>query len=300
MKDFFFKNIGLKIISLVMAVLLWFLVVGEQKSEITFRVPIELSNIPDKMEIVSELPEYADIKIIGSLSSIKGVTPTQVRVSAKLAGDKEVEYVPLLCDPPNEVKIVDITPNKIRIKLEKTNYKEVELEKNYEGTPLKGYKLKSIDLKPKKVTVAGPKSKIKILKSISTSPVDLNDRNSSFSAEIKPLVDKPFRLCNNDLKVVAKIELEETILTKKLNDVSITVSGSNFKKNVKFFGNDMVSVEIKGPENIVEKLSSKDINVFIEVGNLKTGTHSLPVKIDLVPQVSLVSYNPKKVKVVIK
>ncbi|VAX32354.1 hypothetical protein MNBD_NITROSPIRAE02-1734, partial [hydrothermal vent metagenome] len=52
MRDLFFKNLGLKVLALCLAIILWFLISGRGVSEITLEVPIEYINIPPGYEIV--------------------------------------------------------------------------------------------------------------------------------------------------------------------------------------------------------------------------------------------------------
>ncbi len=44
-----FRNLGLKALSVAIALLLWLSVSGEQIVERSLRVPLELQNIPDKL-----------------------------------------------------------------------------------------------------------------------------------------------------------------------------------------------------------------------------------------------------------
>ena len=56
--DFFRRNIlrnaGLKVLSLVIAVLLWMAISREPRAEVTLAVPIEFHNSPENLEINSE------------------------------------------------------------------------------------------------------------------------------------------------------------------------------------------------------------------------------------------------------
>ena len=50
------RHIGLKMLSIGLAALLWVLVSGEQLVERALRVPLEFTNVPAQLELVGETP----------------------------------------------------------------------------------------------------------------------------------------------------------------------------------------------------------------------------------------------------
>ena len=47
-----FRNVGLKVLSIGLATLLWLIVAGEQLVERALRIPLELTPVPEHLEIV--------------------------------------------------------------------------------------------------------------------------------------------------------------------------------------------------------------------------------------------------------
>ena len=56
------KNLFLKLLSLAFALILWFFVMGEQKQEVAFNVPLILKNIPDGLMVANEVPSQVDVR----------------------------------------------------------------------------------------------------------------------------------------------------------------------------------------------------------------------------------------------
>jgi len=48
------RHVGLKVVSVVLASLLWLLVSGEQTVERALRIPLEFTNLPSQLELVGE------------------------------------------------------------------------------------------------------------------------------------------------------------------------------------------------------------------------------------------------------
>ena len=69
------NNWGLKLLSLGFAVLLWMYVVGENRSEVSLSLPLELTRVPANMVIVSRVPEAIRVRLNGPRSLLAGVNP---------------------------------------------------------------------------------------------------------------------------------------------------------------------------------------------------------------------------------
>ena len=54
-----FRHLGLKALSLVLALLLWMIVSGEETVERGLRVPLELQQVPVGLELTGEVPATA-------------------------------------------------------------------------------------------------------------------------------------------------------------------------------------------------------------------------------------------------
>ena len=61
-----FRHLGLKILAIALASLLWLTVAGEHVVERSLRVPLEFRNIPEALEIVGNAPDSVDVRLRGS------------------------------------------------------------------------------------------------------------------------------------------------------------------------------------------------------------------------------------------
>ena len=70
-----FRHLGLKIVAIALATLLWLSVAGEHVVERIMRVPLEFRNIPAELEVVGDPPATVDVRLRGSsglLSRLEG------------------------------------------------------------------------------------------------------------------------------------------------------------------------------------------------------------------------------------
>ena len=57
------RNIGLKVVSIALAALLWLLVSGEQIVERALRIPLEFTNLPSHLELVGDTANIVDVRV---------------------------------------------------------------------------------------------------------------------------------------------------------------------------------------------------------------------------------------------
>ena len=65
-----FRNLALKVVSVILAALLWLIVSGEQTVERVLRIPLEYTNIPAQLELVGEPPTVVDVRVRGSSGTL--------------------------------------------------------------------------------------------------------------------------------------------------------------------------------------------------------------------------------------
>ena len=64
------RHVGLKIVSIGLAALLWLLVSGEQLVERALKIPLEFSNMPAHLELVGDSPPVVDARVRGSSGAL--------------------------------------------------------------------------------------------------------------------------------------------------------------------------------------------------------------------------------------
>src|SRR6266403_3110611 len=68
-----FRHLGLKVLSLGLALLLWMVVSGEETVERGLRVPLELQQVPAGLELTGEVPATVDVRVRGASGTLSRV-----------------------------------------------------------------------------------------------------------------------------------------------------------------------------------------------------------------------------------
>lgn len=183
MEDWF-----LKLIALVVSLTLWFIISG-------FRAPISKSfkdvtlnlSFSNNFEITNSPPKEIGITVTGDKRKIDQLRDADLVVSVDLtdvkSGDQIIQLTPdnVNIELPSGVKLDEIQPNKIAVRLEKVEEREVEVKANIEGNVADGFEIYSQTVLPQKVRVRGAESFVKSLDSVMTEKINLENRSQDFT-----------------------------------------------------------------------------------------------------------------------
>jgi len=172
-----FGHLRLKLLSLLIAVALWYAVAHDQPAEIALAVPIEFYNTPEHLEISSERIQRAEVRVQGPARVLREMTNIDVDAVIDLSGTKVGEHTFDLTPKqirhmPHNVHIVQVVPSQIRLELDRSASKTVAVTPRVIGTFATGYRLGDVQVMPNRVTITGPESRLNTIDSAITDPVD--------------------------------------------------------------------------------------------------------------------------------
>ena len=141
-----FGHLWLKIVSLLIALALYWAVAHDQPAEIALSVPIEFYNTPEHLEISSERIQRAELRVQGPARILREMTNADVDAIIDLMGTKVGEHTFDLTPKqirhlPHNVHIVQVVPSQIRLELDRSATKLVDVTPRVIGTFAAGYRL---------------------------------------------------------------------------------------------------------------------------------------------------------------
>jgi hypothetical protein len=187
MRQWILNNLGLKLLSIFLAVLLWAVVLGEQKVEVSIDLPFELP-IPAGLVVVNEPPEALEVQLRGPRTLVRSVVPREVVLGRLTAALEEGEnLIPIrreLVRVPRGIEVVDVTPRRLRIVLEPLEEREAEVVPRLEGLPANGQVVLRATASPARIKLEGPPSELKRLSRVRTQPVSVQGQNGTITARV--------------------------------------------------------------------------------------------------------------------
>jgi hypothetical protein len=112
---------GLKLLSLAIAMLLWSAYHSEPTVEMSYQGPLEFRNVPSNLEIAGDFPPSVHVRVRGSSTVLRQITPGSLAVVVDLRdavpGERVLHLSPAMIDPPLGAVVVLISPSEIRLRL---------------------------------------------------------------------------------------------------------------------------------------------------------------------------------------
>ncbi|MFN9456543.1 MAG: CdaR family protein [Acidobacteriota bacterium] len=179
MKRLLTENIGMKLLSLALAGLLWVAIVGEQELSSSVSVPVEYKNFPKSLEASSEMVSRVILLVRAAPEKLE---------ACNLAGAALVVYLSEVQRPgertfnldrqslrlPQGVTLERVIPSQIRLRFEQRTARDVPVIIRYANTPMPGYRILKQEVYPEVLRVVGPQSRVEELQSAETDPIDLS------------------------------------------------------------------------------------------------------------------------------
>lgn len=178
MKRLIGENLRWKVVSLAMAVVLWYAVAGEPSYETSIAAPLELSNFPAELEISSEKPDVVSLQVRGPSGQLERSQTRGVAVVLDLAPiqspcERTFTLTSANVRLPTEVQFVRAVPSQIRLRFERRVVREVPVQVRFSGTPGGGYNVRSYTVEPAKLRITGPESHVDQVSYAETDEIDL-------------------------------------------------------------------------------------------------------------------------------
>ena len=180
MKHFFTENLPLKVLSLLVALLLWLLVVNVSHPEVTDTktVPLEVENqstfaAQNKSWEIDRTSVTISYSVRTNSRSLISASDFHAYVDLKdysITGAVPI-YVDVLNDKDELIGDVTVRPTVTRVIIEDIQEKKFEIKNTVHGTPKSGYKVANVIVSPEYVYLSGPESEIGRVSSVG---IDVN------------------------------------------------------------------------------------------------------------------------------
>ncbi|KAA0258183.1 hypothetical protein FHQ18_07260 [Deferribacter autotrophicus] len=294
----FLKNIELKIISVLLALFLWFIVVTSDYQESTFDVPIVLDNLNKGLIAVYDT-NIIRVTLKGPNYLLKTISfnDVKIKIDATVLSYGKNRYAISFNDvyTPKGVEVVKIEPKFITITIDKMIEKKVKVVPVFIGSPKVGFKIKKVKMTPEIVVVKGAKKSINDIQTIETLPIDITNkyRDLTYNISVKKEAGM-MKITPSYVEVY--IEFTEDIVTRTVELPIMVINKRNYK--VKLL-NEKVKVKLKGRKDIITDEKIQDaVKIFVDVSEiLEPGRYLKEVQYNDGKKIEVLKITPDKVRI---
>lgn len=296
LKRMILNDPALKLLSLALAFIIWFSVTSSQPTERIVSAPVEYRNIPQHLELSSELRKSVDVYI---RSRRENLSETDFAVVVDLEGAAEGERIlrltPENVRAPFGVQVLMLRPAAIALSLERTISKAVPIEPVLMGKPAYGYRVAAISVSPESITISGPKSRLERISKVVTERVVISDRTQPLVAEVGAVVESPWVRIQDPQRIRVTVQIEEERRDLVIKGIPISVTGAGRAVILK---PDKIDATISMPVSLSQQLEPSDFIAIADLSKLggdnrfhKVIPHLKP-KFEVAPSVRIISTSP--------
>jgi len=295
-----FRHVGMKLLSVALAVLMWMIIAGEETVERGLRVPLELQQFPAGLELIGEVPTTADVRVRGASGTLSRLSPGDLVAVLDLRGARPGERLfhltPEQVRAPFGVEVVQVTPPTVPVVFETTASRSVPIEPAIEGKPAAGYTLGKIAVSPSSVEVVGPESAVRRVTEALTEPVSVADATRRVQETVNVGTLDPSLRVKTLRTATVTVDIFPAPLEQTVRNRPIHLRGLAPHLTATAEPPE-VDVTLRGSRQELSRLQSDDAIAFVDVAGLGAGNYTLPVRAETSRDAGVTRIEPQTIQV---
>jgi YbbR domain-containing protein len=234
--------------------------------------------LEDDIEVYADLTKYTEP---GSFRA-----PVQIRKNGTAQGVDSLE--------------ITVDPMEISLVLDKKVSKYVPLSPNYDGNLAAGYELSSYILSPTQILIEGPLHVMSGITELYTDIIELSGRNLDFAVLVRILNRDPLIVIRGDGVTEFRGFVTKSQMSRTIENLPIRLRGT---PEDLVAGSSIVqgTITIEGSQNELESYVPEDELLMVNLAGIeRAGTYTMPVKVNLPKEYTLIRSYPAEVKVEVR
>ena len=297
----FFRDVGLKMSAVAVAVFLWLMVAGDPIAERGLNIPLEFENVPDSVEILGEPPETVEVRLRGSSAVLRRLEPGDVAAVINLAlerqGSRLFDMTAGRVRTPLGVEVVQVIPSTVSLTLEEEGSpRVVPIVPTVEGDPAPGFVVGRVVVEPATVEVVGPMSRLRLLTEAITEPIDVDSASVPMERMATVGLREPNLRLVTPLAARVAVEIVRAPVDRVLTEVPVRVRNVSSGLSADVTPASIV-VTVHGPPDLMRGLDSNAVGAFVDLAGLRVGRYNLSVTVEPHRAFHVTQFEPSVVQV---
>ena len=171
------RNFWWKVLSVLIAVLLWAAVANEPELSTFLSAAVEYKDLPDNIEISSDPAETVDLELRGPSGELRTFRESHASVildmSAARPGEKTFSISDTNVKLPHGIRLVRSIPSQLRFHFERRIMRSVPVEVRFQSPPGTLYEVAGYRVNPPWLSIVGPESRVNRVRAVLTDTIDI-------------------------------------------------------------------------------------------------------------------------------
>lgn len=280
------QNLGLKLVSLAVAIALFSVVRGaEDSTRSVFVDVVALLPPPDsQIMLVSEVPDKVRLTVRGSRSLVNSIDPESlapVQVDLRKPTSTYLYLDPDDFEIPVGVEIVQLAPSSIPLTWAKRVERKLPVIARLTDSPGPGLSAQVVDVSPEEIPVSGPEMELDALRRVETEPIDVSELDTGRYERRVALGPPPPHTHFSAVAVQVAIEVMPQEAERRFESMELSTVG----QPVAQVRPDRVDVTLWGPMAELEGVKAQHLVPVADAAGIDPteGAQEVPVHVRGVP-----------------
>ncbi|MDD3653583.1 MAG: CdaR family protein [Desulfotomaculaceae bacterium] len=290
-------NNSIKLLSVLLALILWIYVSNEQNpaGEQVLTIGLEQTGLAQDLLITEGMPEFIRVRVVGNKNQLSNLTAGQFKAVIDLANVVVGQNtIPVQVSAPSSLHVSQVNPEEVHLSIDSLIEKKIPVSVSLQGNPAQGYTALAPRCQPENVSARGPGKVVNLINQV-TAVVDISLAIKDITETIK--VSASVEDVAIDPSVVRVVVPIVSTAISKTVPVKLQITGtpaSGFTVLNSY--SDPGSVQIFGPAEVINNVYEISTEM-IDISNINK---NFDINVGLSPITGIFDYQPGQVKVYIK
>ncbi len=244
----------LRLVSLGLAMVLWYFVGGEDIVNKNVMVPVEIINLPRDLVISNQFKKEIEVSVSGPRSLVMEIGNSgisrQIDLAEATPGTMVLENTNDVINVPRGVHVQRIQPKSVILSLDKMIQKQFPVNPVTIGMLAPDFILKEIRMEPDAISITGPQTVLSQFDVLRTKPIDIAGLRKSTQIQIPLELDPVIVDLIGATTITADLDIAVETVQKKISKLPVEV----LKKGVLLrVSPATVSITVALPKTLIRK-----------------------------------------------
>ena len=221
------KDWMIRLISIGLALVLWYFVGGEDIVNKNVMIPVEVINLPRDLVISNQYKKEIEVSVTGPRSQVQDIgnlpISRQVDLADATPGTMVLENSNDVISLPRGVKVLRIQPKSVILSLDKLIQKQFTVNPVTSGTPAPDFILKDIRMEPDSISITGPQTVLAPFDVLRTKTIDISGLRESTEIQVPLELDPVIVELIGATTITASVDIIEETVQKKISNLVVEV-----------------------------------------------------------------------------